>query len=71
MWRREDIIERLKKQQGDRSIRDYAAEIGCSAATLSQIYNNKRDPGKLILDHLDIIQNKITVVIYVPKRRWR
>jgi len=71
MWRREDVIEKLRQEQGDRPLRDYAAEIGCSASTLSQIYNNNRDPGDKVLDHLNLTANKITQVVYTEKRKWR
>jgi hypothetical protein len=73
MWRKEDVIEQLKYEQGDRPLRDYATEIGCSAATLSLIYNNQRDPGEKILDHLGLEAKKVTTVAYTPKepRKWR
>ena len=73
MWRKEDVIEKLRKEQGERPLRDYATEIGCSAATLSQIYNNNRDPGDKILDHLGLTATKVTTVTYTPKepRKWR
>lgn len=70
MWRREDVIEKLKEEQGERPLRDYAEEIGCSAATLSQIYNNNRDPGDLVLKHLNLTANKVTTVTYT-ERKWR
>lgn len=65
------MIEKLRQEQGDRPLRDYAEEIGCSASTLSQIYNNNRDPGDKILDHLNLTANKITQVVYTEKRKWR
>lgn len=70
MWRREDVIEKLRQKQGDRPLRDYAAEVGCSTATLSQLYNNNRDPGEKILKHLGLTATKVTTVTYTPKK-WR
>jgi hypothetical protein len=68
MWRREDVIEKLKKRQGSRSLRTYAKDIGCSPAYLSSVYNGQREPGKAILDHLNL--EEIVTVAY-RERRWR
>lgn len=70
MWRKEDVIEKLQKDQGDRSLRQYATDIGCSPAYLSDVYNNRRDPGPKLLDHLNITSNKVTTVTYTEKK-WR
>ena len=70
MWRKEDVIEKLKEDQGERSLRAYATAIGCSPAYLSDIYNNRRDPGKMVLDHLNITATKVTTVTYT-ERKWR
>lgn len=71
MWRKEDVIEKLREDQGDRSLRKYATAIGCTAAYLSDIYNNRRDPGPMILDHLNLTANKVTTVTYTEKKKWR
>lgn len=69
MWRREEVIEKLKEDQGDDSLRGYAARIGCTASYLSQVYNGVREPSEKLLDHLNL--ERETVTIYKPKRRWR
>ena len=71
MWRKEDVIEKLREDQGNRSLRTYATVIGCTAAYLSDIYNNRRDPGPMILDHLNLTANKVTTVTYTEKKKWR
>ena len=71
MWRKEDVIKQLKAAQGDSSLRAYASSIGCSAAYLSDIYNNRREPGQKILDELGLEKKVVTTVRYVTKRRWK
>ena len=56
---REAVIERLKVAQGERSLRQFAIEIGVSAAYLSDIYLGKRSPGNKILKHLGIARNPV------------
>jgi hypothetical protein len=70
MWRKEDVVEQLQKDQGERSLRSYATAIGCSASYLSDVYNGKRDPGQKLLDHLDLERKKVVTVTYI-KRRWK
>jgi hypothetical protein len=70
MWRREDVVKQLKKAQGKKSLRAFAQSVGCSAAYLSDVYHEKRDPGPLLLDHLGLERKTITTTTYV-KRRWR
>lgn len=70
MWRKDDVIEKLKEGQGKDSLRAYARTIGCSAAYLSDVYNGKREPGPKLLDHLDLERKEIKTVTY-QKRRWK
>jgi len=70
MWRKEDVVEQLRKEQGERSLRTYATAIGCSAAYLSDVYAGKRDPGPKLLRHLDLEREKVVTFTYV-KRRWK
>lgn len=72
MWRKEEVVEELRKDQGTRSLRDYAENvIGCSPGYLSDVYNNRRDPGTDLLNHLNI--EKTITVTYTPKepKKWR
>ena len=71
MWRKEDVIDKLRKDQGKNTLRAYARSLGISAGYLSDIYNNRRDPGADILDHLNI--EKTVTVTYTPKEpmKWR
>ncbi len=41
MWRKEDVVEMLKKDQGDRTLRAYATAVGCSASYLHDVYNGR------------------------------
>ena len=63
------MINRLKEDQGDDSLREHAARIGCTASYLSQVYNGVREPSGKLLDHLGL--ERETITIYRPKRRWR
>jgi hypothetical protein len=70
MWRKEDVVERLKRDQGERSLREYAKAIVCSPAYLSDVYLGRRNPGPKMLDHLDLEAETVKVTTY-RKRRWR
>ncbi len=70
MWTKDDVVEMLKKEQGERSLRTYAKEIGCSATYLSKTYRGERPPGPMLLDRFGLEEKKVTTVTYV-KRRWR
>jgi hypothetical protein len=70
MWRKEDVIKKLKTQQGKDSLRSYARSIGCSAAYLSDVYRGNREPGPLILDHLDL-EKTVTVKTEYRRRRLK
>lgn len=50
----EDVIGMLKKKQGERSLRQFAIELGISAAYLSDIYRCNRRPGKAVLRQLGL-----------------
>ncbi len=70
MWRKEEVIQKLRGAQGNQSLRSYARSIGCSAAYLSDVYLGKRNPGPKFLDHLGLERETVTTVTY-RKRRWR
>jgi transcriptional regulator with XRE-family HTH domain len=77
MWRKEDVINKLKNEQNKKklSLRAHAKAIGCSAAYLSDVYNDRREPGKRLLDHLNIERTITKTVVYHEKtekqKRWR
>ncbi len=70
MWRKEDVVKKLRDGQGDRSLRSYATDLGCSAAYLSDVYNGRRDPGPKLLDHLNLERQETKTVTYT-ERAWR
>lgn len=57
----------LAGKQNGRPLREFAAEIGCTAAYLSDIYNHKRDPGPKILEYLNVTKQVVTKVEYFGK----
>ena len=78
MWRKEEmdetlepeqVVEELKQDQGERSLREYATSLNVSASYLSQVYNGVRPPSENLVAHLDLKPE--TKTIYIRKRRWR
>lgn len=48
------VLALLRKRQGDRSVREFAGELGISHVYLSHIYSGKREPGPVVLDALGL-----------------
>lgn len=51
---KEDVLARLRKRQGKKSIRAFASELGLTPAYISDIYRGRRDPGPSVLQLLGI-----------------
>lgn len=49
-----EVIELLKKRQGDMSLRGFASELGISAVYLMNIYKCRREPGPAVLESLGL-----------------
>jgi len=60
----EEVIRIIRAGQGDRSLRDYAREIGISAAYLSEIYAGTRSPGRKCLVYFDITKKRTVMIEY-------
>lgn len=52
--KRSDVIRMLRRRQGSRSLRTFAAELGCSPSYLSDLYRSRRDPGPMVLQWLGL-----------------
>jgi hypothetical protein len=63
-----DPVALLKKRQGPLSLRQFADEIGISAAFLSDIYNRKREPGWKALEYIGLEKIVRRVVEYRKAR---
>lgn len=50
----DQFIAFLRRQQGDQTAKDFAAELGVSQQYLSDIYNNRREPGEAITSALNV-----------------
>lgn len=48
------VIRKLRARQGQRSLRQFARELGISAAYLSDIYLGRREPGPKVLGPLGL-----------------
>jgi transcriptional regulator with XRE-family HTH domain len=62
--KRKDVIALLKKEQGPRSLRQFAVVLGVSAAYLSDVYRGNRDPGGKLLNRFGIEKVKVCTVSY-------
>lgn len=57
-----EVIELLKKRQGDMSLRGFASELGISAVYLMNIYKQRRDPGPAVLEKLGLRREIVYLV---------
>jgi hypothetical protein len=64
-WTRDDVVRRLKAEQGGKSLRQFAKVVGCSAAFLSDVYNGKREPGPKLLERFGLTKQESVTVVYV------
>ncbi len=53
------VIELLKKRQGNRPASELADELGISRSYLSEIFQGRRDPGPTVLEKLGIAREII------------
>jgi Trp operon repressor len=51
---REQVIRELRRIQGTRTNREFAAELGIHESHIGQIYKGSRDPGESILSQLNL-----------------
>lgn len=56
---KDDVIDMLKKKQGEMTQKEFAAEIDCSLSYLIDLYAGRRDPGPKILDFLGIERQRV------------
>ena len=64
---KKQLIEALRKMQGDRTAKDFAASIGVSQAYLSDVYHGRREPGPAILGLLGLQKQ----TAYAPQEEAR
>jgi transcriptional regulator with XRE-family HTH domain len=56
------VLDLLKKKQGDRPASDLAEELGIGRSYLSEIYSGKREPGETVLSALGLRRE----IVYRP-----
>jgi transcriptional regulator with XRE-family HTH domain len=61
----EEVIALIKATQGDKSLREYAKEIGVTAPYINDIYQGRRSPGPAILQYFGLGKRRRAVVEYV------
>jgi predicted transcriptional regulator len=59
MLTREQVIKELRRKQGERTNRDFAAELGIHESHIGQIYKGTRDPGESILSQLNLTKRVV------------
>ncbi|HEX5426639.1 MAG TPA: hypothetical protein VFW94_24215 [Candidatus Acidoferrales bacterium] len=64
----EDVINLIRCEQGEKSLRKFADEIGITASYLSDLYLGRRQPGKKILGHFGIEKKKTVTYTYERRR---
>ena len=62
----DELIRTLRTAQGNKSLRSFAAELGCSAGYLSHVYNGHRKIGPETLRVLGFEES-----VSVKFKRWR
>lgn len=55
----EQVLEMLRKRQGDRTQREFAAELGITGQYLCDLYLRRRDPGEAVLKNFGIVRRTI------------
>lgn len=60
----EQLIERLKQMQGERSLREFADMLGVSAPYLSDVYRGNRSIGKKLCRKLGITKTREFITTY-------
>jgi len=49
------VIRLMKQQQGERTQKEFASEIGISEQYLSDIYKGRREPGPTVCEALGVV----------------
>ncbi len=68
LMKTEDVIEVLRKRQGEMSLREYARIVGCSHSYLYDLYNGGRSPGNKIMKFLGLKKRRVVETSYVKAR---
>ena len=59
-----EVVAMIFAKRGDRSLRQYAIELGVSAMYLSDVINGKREPGRKLLAPLGVRKIRSVFVRY-------
>ena len=51
------VLERLRKRQGKRGLREFAKELGISYQYLADVYTGRRGLGPTVLEQLKLVKN--------------
>ena len=51
-----EAVNLLRKKQGDRSLRQFARDLGVSKSYLSEVFSGGRNPGEKLLKQVGLTQ---------------
>lgn len=60
----DEVLAALRRKQGHRSLREFAVDLGISAAYLSDVYSKNRQPGKKLLKSLGMAKESVRQITY-------
>ncbi len=69
MMNKDQLIAKLRKVQGEKSMDDFAYSIGISESMLSRIYSGSRNPGQKILDLMNLDAIRTITTVYVERKK--
>lgn len=64
---REQLLAKLRKAIGKKTLREFAELVPMSAGTLHETLTGKRKPGPTLLDYMGYEERETRVSVYVPK----
>jgi hypothetical protein len=68
---RKQVVEMLRREQGERSLRQFGIAVAMSAAYLSDVIRGNREPGPRILKLLKLRRIKAVSIRYARMRGSR
>ena len=66
---RQELVNIIQGEQGDKSLRSYATYLGISPAYLSDFYHGRRDPGIKLLGQFGYRRQRTVTDLYLKTRK--
>lgn len=55
----DEVVALMEKQRGDKTLREYAAELGVTNQFLCDIFKRRRNPGETVLAKMGLTQRVV------------